>query len=96
MGKSCFMLFQSIAGQYPVRPVFQAQGCRNVFLHTHRTNIGVPQTSYLQTGTTLKKLIAKTILTFMSTLDFSLCLDLFFHNQLKQTWSSTQRTKFYV
>lgn len=66
MGKSCLMLFQSIAGQYPVRPVFQAQGCRKGFLHTHRANIGVPQTPYLQTGTTLKKLIAKTILTLCS------------------------------
>lgn len=44
MGKSCLMLFQSVAGQYPVRPVFQAQGCRNGFLHTHSSNTGVPQT----------------------------------------------------
>lgn len=96
MGKSCLMLFQSLAGQYPVRPVFQTQGCRNGFLHTQRANTGVPQTPYLQTGTRLKKLIAQTILTSMSTLVFSLSLDPSFHNQIKWTWSSTQGTKFYV
>lgn len=96
MGKPCLMLFQSIAGQHPVRPVFQAQGCKNGFLHTHTGLTGVPQTSYLQTGTRLKKLIAQTILTLMSTLVFSLSLDPSFHNQLKRTESSTQGTRFYV
>lgn len=85
MGKSCLMLFQSVAGQYPVRPVFQAHGVE-MASHTHT---GLTQESP-------RPLIFKQeqdILTIIF-LVFSLSLDPSFHNQLKQTWSSTQGAKF--